>query len=136
MPTKTSTKKRGPGRPRKVTTPVTKTVTKTVKRGPGRPRKEEALARVAQVESARTPVKAPTKAPTRVRKAPTNLPKAGSKAEVIYKLLTRPKGCTRSEVLESTGWPSISMQHTAKLMGLDLRMDKSEGEPKRYYGSP
>lgn len=131
---------------------VTKTIPTPVKRGPGRPRKEMAPEPVVEAKrKPGRPRKVVTTAPepvvmTKVAKVPrvkktTTIvpngkpPKAGTKTEMIYKMLTRTKGCTRPEVLDAVKWPSISMQHTAGLLGLKLRQEKTEAGT-RYYGSP
>jgi hypothetical protein len=104
------------------------------KRGPGRPRKVEVVtlpSKKAATTKARTPVAAPTTKPA----ARNGLPKAGSKTEKIYKLLTRKSGCTRAEVLEATQWPAISIQKISETLGLKLRKDDAS-RPYRYYGSP
>lgn len=61
-------------------------------------------------------------------------PRKGSKMEGIAKLLRRAKGCTAKEVLEATGWPSVSMPAMAKHLGLGLKKEKEKGSPTRYYG--
>ena len=56
----------------------------------------------------------------------------GSKTEVVGKLLTRAGGCTGKEILEATGWPTVSVPAMAKACGLKLRREKAKGEPTRY----
>jgi hypothetical protein len=62
-------------------------------------------------------------------------PRTGSKTELIAGLLTRAKGCTGAEILEATGWPTVSVPAQAKAAGLKLRKEKAKGEPTRYYGT-
>ncbi len=57
-----------------------------------------------------------------------------SKVDLIGALLLRPEGCTTADVLEATGWPSVSMPAQAKLAGLTLRKEKV-GKLARYWGS-
>ena len=57
-----------------------------------------------------------------------------SKVEIIAQLLKRPNGCTTAEVLEKTGWPSVSMPAQAKAAGLSLRKHKEKGQVTRYFG--
>lgn len=61
--------------------------------------------------------------------------KEGSKTGAVKDLLLRAKGCTNREVLDATGWPTISMPATAKSLGLKLRKEKNKGEPTRYYAT-
>lgn len=74
---------------------------------------------------------------TRGRKAS---PRAASgepnKREVVAALLQRPEGATRKDILDATGWPSVSVPATAKASGLSLRQEKVKGNPTRYYGEP
>lgn len=60
--------------------------------------------------------------------------RAGSKLEIIVGLLTRPEGCTTKDVLNATGWPSISMPAMAKSAGLTLSKEK-DGSVTRYRGT-
>lgn len=69
-------------------------------------------------------------------KAPPKEKKQGrSKVDVIADLLIRAEGCTTADVLEATGWPSVSMPAQAKLAGLALRKEKLKGQPARYWGT-
>lgn len=61
-------------------------------------------------------------------------PTERSKVHVIGDLLKRPEGCTTTDVLAATGWPSVSMPAQAKLAGLVLRKEKV-GKITTYYGS-
>lgn len=54
-----------------------------------------------------------------------------SKKEHIGNLLK--KGVTAKEILEATGWPSVSMPQVAKSLGLEL-IKKKEGRVFRYFG--
>ena len=56
-----------------------------------------------------------------------------SKREICAELLTRPEGATAAELMEATGWPSISVPAAAKANGLELRTVK-EGRATRYFG--
>jgi hypothetical protein len=60
--------------------------------------------------------------------------RAGSKTEIVAKLLKRDTGCTAKQVLEATGWPAVSMPAMAKNCGLKLRKEKEKGKPTRYFG--
>lgn len=60
--------------------------------------------------------------------------KSNSKVDLIGSLLLRPDGCTTADVLEATGWPSVSMPAQAKLAGLALRKEKV-GKVTKYWGS-
>ena len=57
--------------------------------------------------------------------------RAGSKLEAIVGLLKRPEGCTTKDVLDVTGWPSVSMPQQAKAAGLALQKAK-DGNVTRY----
>jgi hypothetical protein len=111
------------------------------KRGPGRPRKEDTTRMlIPTVEAKRRPGRkaAVAKARTQLAPAPAprnGQPRAGTKTEKIYKLLTRKSGCTRAEVLKATNWPAISIQKISETLGLKLRKDDAN-RPYRYYGSP
>lgn len=61
-------------------------------------------------------------------------PRGESKADLIGKLLMRPEGCTTKDILEATGWPSVSVPAQAKMVGLTLRKEKV-GKETRYWGS-
>lgn len=61
--------------------------------------------------------------------------KAGSKTEIVAKLLQRASGCTGAEILEATGWPTVSVPAMAKAAGLKLKKEKEKGSPTRYFGS-
>ncbi len=56
----------------------------------------------------------------------------GEKIKEIVKLLTRSGGCTSRDVLDATGWPTVSMPAMAKQAGLILNKKKVQGEVTRY----
>ena len=60
----------------------------------------------------------------------------GEKTLKIKSMLERKSGCTRAQVLEATGWPSVSMQSMAKSCQLKLRQEKVKGSPIVYFGTP
>lgn len=49
----------------------------------------------------------------------------GSKNAMVAELLRRAKGCTTADVLEATGWPSVSMPAMAKAAGIKLLKEKN-----------
>lgn len=57
-----------------------------------------------------------------------------SKREMAAGLLLRPEGATAKDILDLTGWPSVSVQQVARASGLRLRQEK-EGRATRYFGS-
>jgi hypothetical protein len=59
----------------------------------------------------------------------------GDKTLAVKKLLLRKNGCTRKEILEMTGWPSISVQAISRNCKLKLRKEKVAGEPTKYFGT-
>jgi hypothetical protein len=61
-------------------------------------------------------------------------PRGGGKKETLVGLLMRPEGATRQDLLESSGWPAISVPALARSAGLTLRQEK-EGRAFRYYGA-
>ena len=58
-----------------------------------------------------------------------------TKREEIVALLCSPEGCTRADILDLTGWPSVTVQGLAAASNLDLRQVK-EGRVFRYFGTP
>lgn len=58
----------------------------------------------------------------------------GSKLALIVDLLKRKTGTTTKEVLEKTGWPSVSMPQQATAAGIKLRKEKIDGVT-RYYAA-
>lgn len=86
--------------------------------------------------SRKTKAKAKGKAKPRARAKTTDRrepgkKRPGSKTEMIAGMLTRPEGCTTAEVLEATGWPTVSMPQQAKAAGLKLAKEK-DGKVTRY----
>lgn len=66
--------------------------------------------------------------------APRQRKQAGpNKRNIAADLLVRPEGCTAREILDATGWTSISIPSVAKAKGLDLRKEKDAGVT-RYFG--
>jgi len=61
-------------------------------------------------------------------------PRGPNKRDLVAGLLARPEGCTGREILDATGWPSVSVPAQAKASGLKLRTEKVAGGPTRYYG--
>ena len=59
----------------------------------------------------------------------------GEKLAAISSLLTRKGGCTAADILEATGWPTVSVPAQAKAAGLALTKTK-EGRTFRYHGTP
>jgi hypothetical protein len=58
-----------------------------------------------------------------------------SKTAIVAGLLKRSGGCTTADILEATGWPSVSVPAMAKAAGLRLRKEKVKGSPTQYFGS-
>ena len=58
------------------------------------------------------------------RKAQNGGPRPGTKVAQVAALLTRAKGCTREDILEATGWPSVSVQQQAEMAGLKIKIEK------------
>jgi hypothetical protein len=75
-----------------------------------------------------------TKATARKPRAKAAAGEAGSKTDIVGKLLVRAGGCSGREILEATGWPTVSVPAMAKACGLKLRREKTKGEPTRYFG--
>jgi len=57
-----------------------------------------------------------------------------TKSQQVAQLLLRPEGCSYSDALAITGWPSISIQWHARNNGLRLRVEKINGHGRRYFG--
>ena len=87
--------------------------------------KRRTKAPVAKETARKTPRKAVA------AKATTRASKGDSKTATVAKLLLRPNGCTRADILKATEWPSVSVQAMAVASGLKLITDKSE-RPFRY----
>lgn len=82
--------------------------------------------------------KAPKEAKPKRNGNATPRKRDGSKTQAVAALLKRAKGASRAEILEATGWPSVSVQAMADAAGLKLSTNKKEkekGEPLRYFGS-
>lgn len=73
-----------------------------------------------------------TKPETRTPKMPSGGGVTGRAGE-IAKLLLRPIGCTRQEILDLTGWASVSVQQQARTAGIGLRIEGTRGN-MRYFG--
>lgn len=65
--------------------------------------------------------------PTAKREGPT-------KRQLAADLLLREEGTTSREILEATGWPSVSIPAIAKASNISLRKVK-DGSTTRYFGS-
>jgi Protein of unknown function (DUF3489) len=78
----------------------------------------------------------PTPKKTRKKKAADNAraPRAGSKLEIINRMLHRKNGCTAKEVMTACEWPAVSMPQQAKALGLKLKSEKV-GKSKRYWAA-
>lgn len=59
----------------------------------------------------------------------------GEKTLKVKALLMRKSGCTRKDILDATGWPSVSVQQMAKATSLKLRKEKEPGSPTVYFGT-
>lgn len=67
--------------------------------------------------------------------APTvraNLARPGTKSHAIGELMMRPQGVTTLEVLQLTGWPSVSMPAQARICGLEFTAQRT-GRIVRYF---
>jgi hypothetical protein len=78
--------------------------------------------------------KAKTKRAPKAKAANGSGPRKGSTQEIMYKLLTRGKGCTRPEILKATGWKAVSVQQVCAALGLKIKMEKKKGEVTTYWG--
>jgi Protein of unknown function (DUF3489) len=99
------------------------------------------LAPKANKKAAKAPVaKKATKARAKATAAPRPAAgsakglRPGSKVALVANLLTRPQGCTATEVKAACDWTAVSMPAQAKAAGLTLRQEKIDGVT-RYYGS-
>ena len=102
--------------------------------------KTAAPKKAKQTKAAKVAKPAKTAKKANAVKAKTNGHSAGPRGEKtkeIARLLQRKTGCTAAEVLEATGWPSVSMPAMAKACGLKLRKEKVKGSGERthYFGS-
>jgi len=59
-------------------------------------------------------------------------PREGSKAAILYNLMTRKSGFTQAEANKATGWKSVNISLQAKIRGLKLRREKTDNG-SRYY---
>lgn len=84
--------------------------------------------KAASKENAITKAAKPTMATKQSSKGKTKL-------AIVAALLLRKSGTTNAEILEVTGWPSVSVPGQAKAAGLTLRKEKVPGKPTRYFGS-
>ena len=57
-----------------------------------------------------------------------------TKRDICAALLLRKSGCTTADILEATGWPSVSVPAIAKASGITLRKEK-DGRAQRYFGT-
>jgi rubrerythrin len=90
----------------------------------------------AETKGAKKAAAKPAKKAAAPKKAKADVTvRPGTKLAIVVGLLTRKEGCTTSDVLKATDWPSVSMPQQAKAAGLKLRKEKPEGGPTRYYGS-
>ena len=64
----------------------------------------------------------------------TKAERRGSKREIIAALLLREEGCTTRDILDATGWPSVTVPGQAKSLGIKLRQVK-QGRTTTYYGT-
>lgn len=83
---------------------------------------------------ARSAVKGKTKAKAPKKAKAEKTARSGSKTEVIKGLLSRAAGCTAADVMEATGWPSVSMPQQARNLGIKLKTEK-EGRVTRYWAA-
>lgn len=93
--------------------------------------------KTATKAKARNAVKGKTKAkaPKKANAAKAEkTARSGSKTEAIKSLLSRAAGCTAAEVMEATGWPSVSMPQQARNLGIKLKTEK-EGRVTRYWAA-
>ena len=71
---------------------------------------------------------------TRKAKATANArtPRAGTKLEIIKRMLNRKNGCTAKEVMAACEWPAVSMPQQAKALGIKLKTQKI-GRTTHYW---
>lgn len=62
----------------------------------------------------------------------TERPVTESKDHQIGEMLLRPEGVTRTEVLQATGWPSVSIPQQAGICGIEIVSQRS-GREVRYW---
>lgn len=73
-------------------------------------------------------------APKTERRHRADGPRTDTKTHEVSRLLQRKNGATRAEILEATGWPTVSVQALAKNCGLELSQEKEKGSTTRYFG--
>jgi hypothetical protein len=61
--------------------------------------------------------------------------KGQTKTALVGQLLLRKEGCTTADIINATGWPTVSVPAQAKAVGLGLRKEK-DGKVMRYFGVP
>lgn len=91
--------------------------------------------KVAKKKAAKKKVAAKKKTAPKTKTKRASTGPRGDKTLEIKRLLLRKNGCTRKDVLASTGWKAVSMQAMAKACGLKLRQEKVKGTPISYFGS-
>lgn len=94
--------------------------------------KVKALATKKRAES-KAKASAPKPRPVKAAKAPKG--KKNTKTARAVALLIRQVGCTGSEILQATGWPTVSVPRLAEISGLKLRKEKVAGGVTRYWGT-
>ncbi len=70
-----------------------------------------------------------------IQKAVAPGAREGSKLALIVGLLTRKEGCTTKDVLDATGWPSVSMPQQVKAAGLKGFRKQKDGKVSRYFAA-
>ena len=115
---------KSPARLRALQESVTMSKAKTAPKRAGKPMKKKAkAARRAKTKPAKS-------APA----GDGDGPRADSKTATVAAMLTRPGGCTSKDILDATGWPTVSVPQMAKAAGLKLSKTK-EGRAFRYHGT-
>lgn len=107
----------------------TETTEKTTRRAPPPAATKKGKGKAAAA-SARRKEKAAAKA------APAANTKGNGKTmtAMVGDMLQRRGGATRVQILQATGWPSVSVQDVAKACG--LKLTKSKERPFTYFGKP
>lgn len=83
----------------------------------------------------KVPARAARRAPVAAAAAPVKEPRAGSKTALCRNLLLSTAGTTTADILQATGWPSVSVPQIARSCGLVLRTVKEKGSPTRYFAT-
>lgn len=107
-------------------------VSKTKKASKAKSAKKAAAAKPAKPAKAAKAAKPAKATAKKASKANGAGPRHGTKTATVAAMLQSKKGCTRAEILDATGWPSVSVQQLAKLAGLDLARPEKEGRVFRY----